>query len=50
VGARIISQLAAQLENAVQEQNITLCSELVKKIQHNLETLKVHIEQYFHRI
>ncbi|SKB13225.1 putative Histidine kinase [Planktothrix sp. PCC 11201] len=50
VGATIISQLAEQLENAIQQENITLCSEQVAKIQHNLGTLKVYIEQYFHQI
>ncbi|WRH66501.1 MAG: response regulator [Planktothrix sp. GU0601_MAG3] len=50
VGATIISQLADQLENAIQQENIALCSEQVAKIQDNLEILKVHIEQYFHQI
>ncbi|HEY9863907.1 MAG TPA: PAS domain S-box protein [Candidatus Obscuribacterales bacterium] len=50
VGATMISQLAYQLEDAVEQQNITLCSELFQNIQQNLEILKVHIEQYFDQI
>ncbi|VXD12987.1 putative Histidine kinase [Planktothrix serta PCC 8927] len=50
VGATIISQLAYQLENATQQQNISLCSQLVTNIEHNLETLKTYIEQYLHQI
>lgn len=50
VGATMISQLAYQLEDAVEQQNITLCSELFQSIKLNLEILKVHIEQYFNQI
>jgi len=50
VGATIISQLAYQLENATQQQNLSLCTQLIKKIEQNLGTLKAYIEEYLHQI
>lgn len=50
VGATIISQLAYQLENATQQQNLSLCSKLIRKIEQNLETLKVYIDEYLNQI